>query len=112
VLLLHRLTVLGAGLAVGAGFALFVAGPMMPSGMPWSDRATVWAWVMAGPVAGFAWGLADFIPTVTGLGWLGLLLVPAHPVCPKVATGWVTVVGLSLWFFAGFVAMMCVVWGA
>jgi hypothetical protein len=52
--LLRRFSVLGAGLALGAAFALFVAGPMMPSGMPWSDRATVWAWVMVGPVAGFA----------------------------------------------------------
>jgi hypothetical protein len=110
--LLPRFSVLGAGLALGSAFAVFVAGPMMPSGMPWSDRAAVWAWVMAGPVAGFAWEMADFIPNVTALGCLGLLLVPAHPLCPNVATGCVTVVGLSLWFFAGFATMMCVVWGA
>jgi hypothetical protein len=78
--------------------------------MRFSDRALVWASVMGGPVVGTAWGLAD-IPCI-GLGWLGLVLIPAHPLQPSAATGWVTASGLVLWYFAGFLAMMVAVWGA
>src|SRR5579859_7798583 len=95
--LLHRLTVLGVGLAVGACFALWVAGPMMPSGMRFVDRVLVWASVMSGPVVGTALGMAELCPPIA-VGWLGLLLIPAHPARPSVATGCVTVFGLSLWF--------------
>jgi hypothetical protein len=109
--LLQRLPVLGAGLAVGAAFGLFVAGPMMPSGMRFADRVLIWSSVMGGPVVGTAWGMAEFHPSIS-LGWLGLLLILAHPIRPSVTTGCVTVFGLSLWFFAAFLAMMVAVWGA
>jgi hypothetical protein len=77
----RRLRVLGIGLSLGALFALWVAGPVMPPGMRLPDRALVWASVMGGPVVGTAWGMADFHPAIL-LGWLGLLLVPAHPAPP------------------------------
>jgi hypothetical protein len=109
--LLHRLAVLVPGLAAGAIFALFVAGSMMPPGLRLADRFLVWASVMGGPIVGTAMGMAEFYPFI-GLGWLGLFLVPAHPICPSVATGWVTAFGLALWFFAGFMAMMTAAWGA
>jgi hypothetical protein len=107
----RRLKVLGIGLLLGAAFALWVAGPMMPSGMDLADRALVWAHVMGGPIVGTAWGMAEFHPMI-GLGWLGLFLAPAHPVRPHPVMGCLTVLGLALWFFAGFLAMMVAVWGA
>ena len=107
----RRLKVLGIGLLLGAAFSLWVAGPMMPSGMGLADRARVWAFVMGGPVVGTAWGMAEFHPSI-GLGWVGLLLALAHPVRPHPATGCLTALGLALWFFAGFLAMMVATWGA
>lgn len=107
--LYRRLTVLGAGLALGAVFALLVAGPMMPSGTRFAGRVMVWFSVMGGPVVGTAWGIAQFVPLIW-LGWLGLVLIPAHPIRPSVATGWVSAIGFLLWFFAGFVAMMVAAW--
>jgi hypothetical protein len=107
----HRLPVLGAGVALGATFALFMAGPMMPSGMRFADRVLVWAFVMGGPIVGTAWGMAAFHPIIN-LGWLGLFLIPAHPARPCLATGCVTMVGLFVWFFVGFVGVMVAVWGA
>jgi hypothetical protein len=109
--LARRLMVPGPGLLLGAVFSLWVAGPMMPSWMGASDRALVWAYVMSGPAAGTAWGMVDFHPSV-GLGWLGLALALAHPLRPLPATGVVTALGLAVWFFSGFVAVMVAVWGA
>jgi hypothetical protein len=108
--ILRRLTVLGPGLAVGAVFALFVAGPMMPS-IRIADRLLVFTSVMTGPVIGTAWGMAEFHPAIS-LGWLGLLLIPAHPARPCIATGCVTSFGLALWFFSGFFAMMVAAFGS
>ena len=110
-MVVRRLKVLGVGLLLGAAFALWVAGPMMPSSMPLAERAQVWASVMGGPIVGTAWGMAAFHSAI-GLGWLGLLITLAHPLRPSLATAWLTLVGLGLWFFAGFVAMIAAVWGA
>jgi hypothetical protein len=79
--------------------------------MRFTDRALVFASVMGGPIVGTAWGMTDFHPIIH-LGWLGLVLIPAHPARPHVATGCTTVVGLVLWFFTGFLSMMMAVWGA
>jgi hypothetical protein len=75
------------------------------------DRAFIWAAVLGGPIMGTVWDMITFHPAI-GLGWLGLLMVPAHPLRPHWATGLVTAAGLTLWFFAGFVAVMVAVWGA
>src|SRR5437879_12456522 len=91
--MLRRFTVFGIGLIRGAVFALIVAGQVMPSEMDLPTRAFVWASVMGGPIAGTAWGLFGFHPSI-GLGWLGLLLILAHPLRPSVITGCATLLGL------------------
>jgi len=107
----QRFRIVGIGLALGAVFALWVAGPVMPSGLRFADRVLVWASVVGGPVVGTVWGMAKF-HTGIQLGWLGLLLVPAHPIRPNVATGCGAVFGLVLWYYSGFLAMMVATWGA
>ncbi len=109
--MLRKLKVLGIGLLLGGVFALLVAGPMMPTGMRLSDRALVWTSVMSGPIVGTVRSMVEFHPSI-GLGWLGLLLMPAHPLRPNAGTGFVTVLGLFLWFFAGFMTVMVAAWGA
>jgi hypothetical protein len=52
-----------------------------------------------------------FHPAFT-LAWLGLPMILAHPLRPCGLTGFLTVLGLLLWFFAGFLAVMVAVWGA
>ena len=103
----RRLKVLGIGLLLGMLFALWVAGPLVPFGMGLRHRAFVWATVMGGPVLFTVWDVAVYYMPI-GLGWLGLLLVPAHPVHPHWATGIVTAAGLLLWFFAGFVTALVI----
>ena len=66
---------------------------------------------MSGPIAGTVWEMLEFHPSI-GVGWLGLLLIPAHPWHPGAVTACATVLGLSLWLFAGFLAVMVAVWGA
>jgi hypothetical protein len=78
---------------------------MMPSDTPLSHRAFAWSSVMGGPILGTAWGMATDYPIIR-LGWLGLFLIPAHPVRPQPVMGCVTVIGLVLWFIAGALAMM------
>ncbi len=103
-----RVKVLGIGMLLGAVFSFWMAGPVMSSGMGVADRSLVWSSIMGGPVLGTIWGMIDFHPSIS-LGWLSMLLIPAHPVRPSVATGCVTAFGLLLWFFAGFVAVMIAV---
>jgi hypothetical protein len=107
---IRRIKVLGIGLLLGVAFSLWTAGPVIPPDMGIADRALIWASVMGGPIVGTAWGMAEFHPII-GLGWLGLLLAPAHPIRPHAATGCLTAVGLALWFFSGFLAVLVAVWG-
>ena len=83
----------------------------MPTHTGLADRLTTWEYVMGGPIIGTAWGMGDLF-TAIPLGWLGLLLIPAHPCYPHRATACLTLLGFCLWFFAGFVAVMGAVWGA
>ncbi len=108
--MLRRLKVVGIGFALGAVFALWVALSQMPSNMSVGDRAFAWAAIISGPILGSAWGMVTYHPTIS-VGWLGLLLVPAHIARPHWATGLVTAGGLIMWFFAGFVAVMVATWG-
>jgi hypothetical protein len=100
----RRFKVLGIGLALGALFSAWVAVQMTPSNWGIASRAEVWAIVMGGPVVGTSWGMTEFHTSVA-VGWLGLPLVPAHPFRPNAATGCLTILGLALWFFAGFATM-------
>ena len=106
----RRLSVLCGGLAVGALLSLIIAGPLMPSGMGLRARATIWVAVMGGPVWGSTWDISSVLNAVA-YGWLGLLLVPAHPMRPHWATGLLTAIGLALWFFVGFITVLVAVWG-
>src|SRR5262245_18441641 len=98
---LRRLKVLGVGLVLGALLALATAGPATPPWYPLSERVKVWAWFMGGPILGTSWGMLEF-HLLIGLGWLGLPLIPAHPIRPSMATAWLTAAGLTLWFLSGF----------
>ena len=109
--MLRRLKVLAIGLLLGASFSLWTAGPMMPSRMQLSDQVLVWVSVMGGPIVGTSWGMVGIHPFI-GLGWLGIPLIPSHLIRPCAATGCLTLFGLSLWFFAGFLAEMASAWGA
>lgn len=75
-----------------------------------SDRGLVWIAVMGGPVLGTIWGAAETHSPI-GLGWLGLILIPAHPARPCGLTACVTLFGFSLWFFAGFFMVGLALWG-
>ena len=107
----RRLRVLGFGALLGAVFSLWVAVAMAPESWGVSSRSFAWASVMSGPAGLLALKVAPYHPSVS-LGWLGLLLILAHPWRPGVVTGVATILGLVLWFFAGFVAFMVVTWGA
>jgi len=108
-LLLRRLPVLAAGLALGSVFAAWVAGACGWPSWGLAERADAWLWVMGGPIVGTALGMSD--ATIV-LGWVGLLLILAHPCRPNPATACVTLLGFCLWYFAGFIAFMLAAWGA
>lgn len=70
---------------------------------------TAWMVILAGPLNAraffpFSWAIP--------LGWLGLVLVWAHPIRPHVITGVATALGLALWLFAGWLIYMVGAWGA
>ena len=101
--------VLGAGVAFGTLVALSFAGLGGPPGASLADRARVWADIMCGPLLGTNLGMANFGPVVV-LGWWGLLFVPAHPVYPHWATGFLTPAGLGLWLLSGLITVMVMWW--
>lgn len=110
--MVRRIKVLGIALFLGAVFSLWTAGTQVPMGLRFSERVFVWASVMGGPIMGTIWGVAGPSQSFLMLGWLGALLVPAHFLKPCVATGCLTMLGFSLWFFAGFVEIILSAWGA
>lgn len=71
----------------------------------------IWVVIMGGPVFDTLKGLTN-APLLTALGWLGLLLIAAHPSRPHWATGLLTVIGLQLWFFAGLLSALVGLYGA
>lgn len=106
----QRLKVVGYGILTGATFALLVAGLTMPSGMSLWNRAESWIVIMGGPIMSWVWAIRS-VPIIE-LGWLGMCLIPAHPIRPHWATGLLTLIGLVLWFFAGFITIIAAVYGA
>jgi hypothetical protein len=97
----QRLRVIGLGIILGAMFALWVAGPFVGSGVSVDERARLWLAVMSGPLIGSWMGLMNYAPPVCA-GWLGLFLIAAHPLRPSRLTAFITILGLLVWFFAGF----------
>jgi hypothetical protein len=110
-LLPRRLVVLGIGLALGAAFSTWVAWGQMPSSWGFADRATTWLYVMGGPASGYAQEIGTVCVAIP-LGWLGILLIPAHPCRPHPVTAGVTLLGFAMWYFAGFLAVIGAVYGA
>src|SRR5262245_11915290 len=66
------------------------------NGFPW----TAWACIMAGPCMA---GMFPALHWSTPMGWVGMLLIWAHPIRPNVLTGMATVLGVILWLIAGLV---------
>lgn len=104
-----RLYIIGGSL--GVVFALWVAGPMMPANMRFSDRSLIWVIVMGGPLMGTAEGMLPYHPMI-GLGWASLVLLPAYAVHPVPLTAMLTLGSMALWFLAGFLTVIVAVWGA
>ena len=69
---------------------------------------TAWAYILAGPLTA---GILHALHWSTPVGWLGLILVWAHPIRPHPLTGLATGLGLALWCFAGLVTYMRSAWG-
>jgi len=107
--MLRKFSVVGPGLGLGAVSALLVAGGIVPSGRGLTDYAFTWAVVMGGPILGHLWGFAQYMP-VLAFGWLGALLVPAHCVHANVTTGFLSSIGLFLWFSSGYLCAMVAWW--
>ena len=107
--ILQRFLVLGVGFAVGAVFAMWVAGTKMPPRMGLGERVRVWALVMGGPIFGTVENWHD--PGIR-LSWLSLLCIAAHPLRPNFVTAGMAVLGFLAWFFAGSISAIACVWGA
>lgn len=109
----QRLRIIGPGLALAALLALCLAALLLPpSSSPQGlEVMVIWVVIMGGPVFDTLKGLTN-APLLTALGWLGLLLIAAHPSRPHWATGLLTVIGLLLWFFAGLLSALVGLYGA
>jgi hypothetical protein len=109
----QRPKIIGPGLVIGSLLALCLAAWLLPPNFGFQGRELMWTWVaiMGGPVLGTSEIFGPF-PWITGLGYLGLLLIPAHPTRPHGATGLVTVIGFLLWFLAGFYTALVGLYGA
>lgn len=102
----QRFSILVVGLALGAAFALGVASSVSTTtAIPLVNRVWVWLFIMGGPITGMSWGITQFRPLIH-VGWLGMLLIAAHPISPGVATAIATFFGFALWFFAGYYSVM------
>jgi hypothetical protein len=64
----------------------------------------MWGYMLAGPAWGTWAGMGEHWFVV--LGWLGIPLVFAHPLGPSRLTGIITILGLTLWFVAGFISVL------
>lgn len=101
----HRLRVFLLGIGLGMVFALRTAA-RVSSGTTFSEWASVWVWVMGGPISGLdhAWLLSRSVCGIVCL--VGLLFIPAHPIRPHWFTGLLTTFGLMCWFFLGFMEVL------
>ena len=97
--MVRRLKLLGIGYGIGLLFSVFFA---LGTGGPFHEAFPM---IAGGPVVGSVLGMGQYYPEVS-LGWLSLLPMATHPCRPSFATGCVTVVGLLLWFGAGFASLL------
>jgi hypothetical protein len=87
-----RFRVLGIGILVGVVLS-FLAG---------EGKSIFWVPIACGPIYSTLEGWEG----IALVGWLGAMLSIVHPIKPNVATTFVTVMGLILWFLSGFVGMV------
>jgi hypothetical protein len=108
---LKRIAVVGPGIGVGAVVLAIAAFTETPTAWSSGNKLLMWVTMLGGPIW-FSWsGMAPYHSFVA-FGWLGSLLSAAHPLKPNAITAVVTVVGLALWFWSGFLSMIAAVWGA
>jgi hypothetical protein len=93
----ERFIALGVGFAIGAALS-YLAGRLLlyPPGLCML--------IVTGPWLGTLHGIKE----VMLVGWIGALLSLAGPLRPSMATGFVTSVGLFLWFFSGLMGLAIV----
>ena len=108
---LERFSVLAIVAGVGAAILAMVAMTQLPTDWGWADRLSYWGLMLAGPVWGSSLGMGEHHSFIA-FGWLGLPLAMAHPLKPHAVSGVLTVVGVALWFWAGFLSIIVAGWGA
>jgi hypothetical protein len=111
----QRLMVLCSGILAGALCLALYSVDGMPSAWTFGQQVEAWALMMTGPALSVIL-VMEFPPPVLGalilVAWLSLPALFAHPVKPNVVTGALTLLALFLWFSAGWLTMICAVWGA
>ena len=103
------------GFHVGCLLSLWCV-TQMQSEWDTSERVRGWLLLMSGPFCLFEMGVKEvsrpFVEPCCGLGFIGMLLLFAHPIRPSLITAVWTILGFLLWFLASFVSVRAAVWGA
>lgn len=111
---LSRLKIVGMGLLVGAFFSGCCTLTQLPSDWSLSKKVVGWLWFMSGPFCVFVMGINEithpFVVSCVLLGFIGMLLLFAHPLRPSRFTAVVSILGLILWFLASFITVIWAVW--
>ncbi len=73
------------------------------------DVIGVWLLFMSGPL--FVFGLPEmlrdcFFSALIMAGFVGMILIFAHPLRPSTATVWVTLLGCFLWYLPSFIVVL------
>jgi hypothetical protein len=97
--------------ALGVLFCGCTALTQVPDSTAIVERGVVFAAMMAGPFcAPILAGETDFsfspIAIWQNLGFLSIALIAAYPVKQSMVTAYVSMVGLALWFWAGFLSVI------
>jgi hypothetical protein len=107
----RRLRVIGPGVVTGIVLSGLFCVFGLEDGRSIEDRTEVFGHIIAGPFT----ALAYEIHGVSCWSLIALLASPAifaHPVRPNRATGVLTALALTLWFFSGWLAIHVMLWGA
>lgn len=113
---MSRFYVVGFGFLVGSILSGCSAVTLLPSNWGTIQKIKGWLWFMSGPFCLYEMGvwemLHPFVDLCVRLGFLGMLLLFAHPLRPSLITAGLTLLGFFFWFLASFFSVVCVVWGA
>jgi hypothetical protein len=114
--ILSRLKVVGIGFFLGTLFSGCCTVTQLPSEWDAGKKFEGWLWFMSGPFCMFVMGINDighpFVAGCVSLGFIGTLLLFAHPLRPSRITAVVSAPGIMLWILASFFTIIMVVWGA